>query len=77
MGEKNKNDELLDKLVMLEAEENSLMRNINIYYRDSTIKNRLFKNLKNVKKEIEKVKFKLRIESEIRKNDRNNNSGES
>ena len=77
MGETNKNDMLLGKLVMLESEEKSLIRNINIYYRDVKIKNRLFDNLKRVRKDIKKTKFKLRIESEIRKNDRNNNTSKS
>lgn len=70
MGNRKKNDMLLDKLVMLEAEEKSVMRNLNMYYCDSKIKDRLFTKLKKVRKEIEKVKFKLRLESEIRKNGR-------
>lgn len=77
MDKENKNDILLDKLVRLELEEKSLIRNLNMYYCDNTIKNRLFAKHKKVKKEIEKVKFKLRIESEIRKNDRNSNTCKS
>ena len=71
MRERSNNDVLLDKLVKLDMEEKSLKRNLNMYYCDTKIKNRLFSKLKNVRKEIEKVKFKLRIEREIRKNDKN------
>jgi len=67
----NRNDILLDQLVNLELEEKSLIRNLNMYYCDNTIKTRLFSKLKKVKKDIEKVKFKLRVERELRRNDKN------
>ena len=70
MGNKNENSILLDKLVMLEAEEKCLIRNLNIYYRNTKLKEKLFNKLKKVRKEIEQVKFKLRVEREIRKNER-------
>lgn len=77
MGKVNENDILLDKLVRLEMEEKSLIRNLNMYYCDTNIKNRLFAKLKKVKKEINAIKFKIRLEREIRKNDRNNDTSES
>lgn len=67
MGKENKNDILLDKLVRLEMEEKSVLRNLNMYYCDRKVKDYLFKKHKQLKKEIGKVKFKLRIEREIRK----------
>ena len=77
MGETSKNNELFDKLVMLEEEEKSVIRNINIYYRNTQIKNRLFKRFKEIKKDIKKTKFKIKMESEIRKNDKDSNSSQS
>lgn len=70
MGNENKNDMLLDKLVRLELEEKSIIRNLNTYYCDDKTRNRLFAKLKKIKKEIEQIKFKLRVEREIRKNEK-------
>lgn len=67
MGKENKND----VLVKLEMEEKSITRNLNTYYCDKNIKERLFAKQKKVRKEIEKIKFKLRIERELRRNDKN------
>lgn len=77
MKEKNKNDILLDILVKLEMEEKSILRNLNTYYFDISKKESLYKKLKNIRTEIQQTKFKLRMEREIKKNDRNSNSSES
>lgn len=77
MRDKSKREILLDKLVRLQLEEKSVLRNLNMYYCDKNIKDKLFVKLKKVKKEIDKVKFKLRIEREINKNDKNYNSSKS
>lgn len=77
MKEKNKNDILLDILVKLEMEEKSILRNLNTYYFDISKKENLYKKLKNIRTEIQQTKFKLRMEREIKKNDRNSNSSES
>ncbi len=77
MRDKSKRDILLDKLVRLQLEEKSVLRNLNMYYCDKNIKDKLFAKLKKVKKEIDKVKFKLRVEREINKNDKNYNSSKS
>ena len=71
MKEKNKNDILLDILVKLEMEEKSILRNLNTYYFDISKKESLYKKLKNIRTEIQQTKFKLRMEREIKKNDRN------
>lgn len=71
MGKINKNERLIDKLAMLDMEEKSIRRNLNTYYVDIEKRTKLFAKLNKVKKEIEKVKFKLRVEREIRKNDKN------
>ncbi len=77
MGKENKNDKLINKLAMLLAEEKSIIRNLNTYYVDKNRRCGLFKKLKKVQNDIQKVKFKLRIEREIRKDDKNNNTSES
>ena len=77
MKEKNKNDILLDILVKLEMEEKSILRNLNTYYYDVTKKENLYGKLKRVRKEIQQTKFKLRMEREIKKNDKNNYSSKS
>lgn len=72
MGKDNKNERLIDKLTKLELERKSVRRNLNTYYADKEKRERLYKKLKQVKNEIELVKFKLRIEREIKKNDISN-----
>lgn len=70
MGNENKNERLIEKLARLELERNSVRRNLNTYYADKEKRERLYKKLKQVKNEIELVKFKLRMEREIRKNEK-------
>ena len=70
MGKANKNERLIERLAMLEMGEKSIRRNINTYYVDKEKREKLFKRLHQVQKEIELVKFKLRVEREIRKNER-------
>jgi len=70
MGRINKNERLIEKLAMLEMNEKSIRRNLNTYYVDKEKRAKLFKKLHQVHKDIECVKFKLRIEREIRKNER-------
>ena len=59
-------NELISKLSKLNLEKNSLKRNIEINYKNTKIKAELFDRLKVVNKEIEKVKFKLRLEKEMK-----------
>lgn len=74
MKKESKNDILLEKMVHLEMEEKSILRNLNTYYYNAEKKELLYRKLKEVRKKIQQTKFKLRMEREIRKNDRNNNS---
>lgn len=74
MKKENKNDALLEKLVMLEAEEKSILRNLNTYYYNTTTKEKLYTKLKETRKDIQHTKFKLRMEREMKKNDRNNDT---
>lgn len=72
MGNKSKNERLIEKLAMLEMGEKSIKRNLNTYYVDKEKRAKLFGKLHKIQKDIERVKFKLRIEREIRKNDKDN-----
>lgn len=72
MGNKSKNERLIEKLAMLEMGEKSIRRNLNTYYVDKEKRTKLFAKLHKIQKDIERVKFKLRIEREIRKNDKDN-----
>ena len=71
-----KNNELLDELVKLELEEKCITRNLNTHYYNEKARSCLFSKLNKIKKEIEKTKFKLRLERGIKKNvtDINTNS---
>ena len=69
-----KNDELLDYLVKLESQKKCITRNLNTHYYNEKVRSCLFVKLNIIKKEIEKTKFKLRLERGIRKNDGNSNT---
>ena len=60
------NNELIDILSKLHLEEASLKRNLDIKYCDEKTRTKLFKRLKEIKKEIEKINFKLRVKKEIK-----------
>jgi len=60
------NDRLIDKLSNLELEEKSIRRGLDRYYMDDKARTRMFNRLKDLKKEKEQVKFKLRLERELR-----------
>ena len=59
-------NELINQLSKLKLERNSIKRNIDTNYRNRKIRIDLFNKLKEVDKEIEKVKFKLRLEKEMK-----------
>lgn len=67
-----RNDELIEKLSKLRLEENCLKRNLDINYLDEEIRTKIFKRIKENKNEIELVKFKIRLEKEMKKNANNN-----
>lgn len=57
---------LIDRLTQLDLEEKSLKRNLDKYYCSSTIKANLFKKLKMIEKEKEKINFILRMERKMK-----------
>ena len=66
------NDKLIEKLSNLQLQENALRRGLdNVYYKNIKERTRLFNEIKKVKKEIEKVKFQIRLRREIEKNENN------
>lgn len=60
------NSELIGKLSKLKLEETSIKRELDRYYRDDAIRSRMFKRLKQIKKEQDKLQFKLRMEKMIK-----------
>ena len=60
------NDKLIEQLSLLSLEEKNIKRVLNRYYRDYETRTALFYRLKAVQDEIKQVKFKLRLEKEIR-----------
>ena len=59
------NDTLLDQLTKLDLEEKIIKRNIDRNYCNEKIRTRLFSRLKEIKKEKEAIKFKIRLERKI------------
>lgn len=59
-------DKLIEELSNLELEEKFVKRNLDRYYRDEESRDRLFYRLKKIKKEKEQIKFKLRLEKELK-----------
>ena len=59
--------ELIDELAELKLEKNSLMRATEYKFNSNKKREKLFFRLRDVNKEIEKVKFKLRLEKEMKK----------
>lgn len=64
------NNELIDKLSKLKLEESCLKRNLDMNYLDLELRTKIFKRIKENKKEIELVKFKIRLEKEMKKNEK-------
>jgi len=65
------NDELINKLSELKLEETCLKRNLDANYLKKDIRKKMFGRLKQNKDEQNKIKFKLRMEREL-KNENNN-----
>lgn len=58
------NNELINELSKLKLEESCLKRHIDRNYYNAKLRTKLFQRLKEVKNEIERVKFKIRLERE-------------
>ena len=65
------NNDLIDKLSKLELEQTSLKRHLESNVSNRLERHRTFEKIKKNEKEIEKIKFKLRLERKIR-NENNN-----
>lgn len=63
-------NELLDIFTKLDLEEKSVKRNLDINYLDAKTRTKMFYRLKELKKEKERVKFMLKVEREIRRNEK-------
>lgn len=71
----NMSEDLINQLSKLKLEKTSLIRNLDLNYYNIRLRNKLFSKIKIVDKEIERVKFKIRMER-LKKN-ANNNTVES
>ena len=63
------NRELIDRLSKLKLEESSLKRQLEYEFKRNKKREKLFFRLRDVKDEMQKIKFLLRLESVRRKND--------
>lgn len=66
-------NKLIDDLTKLCNEEKALKRGLDISYYDSDKRSEMFKRLKECKQNIEKVKFKIRMERKLNVKDTNTN----
>ena len=64
-------NKLIDDLSKLNAEEKALKRSLDISYYDSNKRTEMFNKLEECKKNIEKVKFKIRMERKLNVKDCN------
>ena len=65
------NDKLIDELTKIEMEEKAIKRNLDRYYRDERCRTRCYYRLRDLKHMKERLKFKIRLEKEL-KNENNN-----
>lgn len=70
------NNELIEELSKLELQKKHLIRCLDSQYYSKHQRTKTFEKIKDLKKQIEKVKFKIRLNKEI-KNVKNNNTNES
>ena len=64
------NNELIEKLSNLEMQKKSLLRALDRVYNDLELRTKTFNEVKKTKKEIEQLKFRIRLEKEINKNEK-------
>lgn len=65
--------ELLNKLAKLKLEEKNLRKCLDIKYYDDEKRAEIFNKIKDCKKEIEKIKFKIKMEEKLNAKDNNTN----
>ena len=69
-----KHNELIERLSNLKLEEKNLKRVLDVYYRDENMRTKAFNKIKKIKKEMEQIKFKLRLEKELKNENNNTNN---
>ena len=62
------NNKLIEKLSSLKLAESAIKRNLDRNYYNSKLRSKLFKELKQIQNEIERVKFKIRLEKKKNEN---------
>ena len=64
------NNDLIEKISNLELEKKSLIRCLDTSYFDYEKRTELFNRIKEIKKEIQQIKFKIRLEKELKKDEK-------
>lgn len=64
------NDKLIERLSNLQLQEKALLRVLDKVYNDIEARTKTFNQIKKVKREISSVKFKIRLEKELKKNEK-------
>lgn len=66
------NNDYIDELSKLILYKKSILRQINVYFIKNENRDRLFAKLNEVENDIKRVKFKIRMERELKKNENSN-----
>ena len=64
------NNELIEILSKLKAEESATKRALDKYYKDDKKREKLFYKLNQIKKKQEMIKFKIRLERQMNKDEK-------
>lgn len=64
-----KNNELIEQLSNLEIQKRTLLRELDKIYNNFDKRTKTFNKIKQIIKDIEQVKFKIRLEKEMNKNE--------
>ena len=65
-----RNNELIEQLSLLAMEEKCLKRNLDKYYNDTNERRKMFNKLRENKKKVEQIKFKIRLERQMKNNEK-------
>lgn len=65
-----RNNDLIEQLSLLTMEEKCLKRNLDKYYNDVDERRKMFNKLRENKKKVEQIKFKIRLEREMKNNEK-------
>ena len=64
------NNELIEELSRNKAEQTATKRILDTYYKDEKKRTKLFNKINYLKKQEEKIKFRIRLERQIKKNEK-------